>query len=310
MCKSFILAAASVMMLLASCVDTTDLEKQIDELKTKLEALDDRCSDINEQIVVLDELVSALNSRDYVTMVQPLKAGDGSLSGYTIVFVNHPTVTIRLPKNDDSDQSPSAAPVISVKQHTDGGYYWTCNGEFILAEDGTKVPVGDDGNTPELKVEDSVWYVSYDGGKNWQDLWNVDLSSGEGNLFESVDLTDPTKVVLTLLDNTVITLPVAYEGLVSLALEQPDQIYKPGDVVVVNYTALKNVSVVVDDSDVEASEVLASDSRTGIVRIQTSSVSLLKQRAFLIFTFDDTSSADWRLLSFGASGTAVISDIK
>ena len=102
------------MMLLASCVDTTDLEKQIDELKTKLEALDDRCSDINEQIVVLDELVSALNSRDYVTMVQPLKAGDGSLSGYTIVFVNHPTVTIRLPKNDDSAQSPSAAPVISV----------------------------------------------------------------------------------------------------------------------------------------------------------------------------------------------------
>ena len=298
------------MMLLASCVDTTDFEKQIEELKAKLEALENRCSDMNEQIVVLDDLISALKSRDYVTAIQPLKAGDGSLSGYTIVFVNHPTVTIRFPKSDETEQTPAVAPVISVKQHTDGEYYWTCNGEFILAEDGNKVPVGSDGQTPQLKVEDSVWYVSYDGGKNWDALWNVGYSSGEGNLFESVDLTDPTKVVLTLQDNTTITLPVAYEGLVSLSLEKPDQVYRPGDVVVVNYAALKNVTVVVDDSDVEASEVIAADSRTGTVRIQTSSVSLLKQRAFLIFTFEDTSSSDWRLLGFNASGVAVISDIK
>ena len=308
--KSFFIAAASVMMLLASCVDTTDLEKQIDELKAKLEALDSRCSELNEDIAVLDDLVSALKARDYVTMVQPLKDADGSLTGYTVVFVNHPTVTIRFPKNDGSEQSPAAAPVISVGQHTDGQYYWTCNGEFVLAEDGSMVPVGNDGMTPELKVEDSVWYVSYDGGQSWEKLWDVDLSSGEGNLFESVDLTDPTKVVLTLQDNTAITLPVAYEGLVSLTLDQPGQTYNPGDVVVVNYTALKNVSVIVDDSDVEASEVMATDSRTGTIRIQTSSVALSKQRAFLIFTFEDTSSSDWRLLSFGASGSAVISDIK
>lgn len=307
--RTSFLIAASVMMLLVSCVDTTDLEKQIDELKARLEALDSRCSELNEDIAVLDNLVSALKERDHVTMVQPLKASDGSLSGYTIVFVNHPTVTIRFPE-DDQAQNPATAPVISVRQHTDGGYYWTCNGEFVLAEDGNMVPVGNDGMTPELKVEDSVWYVSYDGGLSWEKLWEANLTSGEGNLFESVDLTDPTKVVLTLRDNTVMTLPVAYEGLVSLALEQPGQTYSPGDVVVVNYTALKNVSVIVDDSDVEASEVMATDSRTGTIRIQTSSVTLSKQRAFLIFTFEDTSSSDWRLLSFGASGAAVISDIK
>ena len=70
------------MMLLASCVDTTDLEKQIDELKARLEALDSRCSELNEDIAVLDNLVSALKERDHVTMVQPLKDADGSLTGY------------------------------------------------------------------------------------------------------------------------------------------------------------------------------------------------------------------------------------
>ena len=84
-----------------------------------------------------------------------------------------------------------------------------------------------------------------------------------------------------------------------------------GDVVSVRYSALKKVSVIVDDDDVQHSEIIVYDDYNGEIRIQTRpDAALLKQRAFLIFTIDGYPQQDWRLLSFDSSGKAIISDIK
>jgi hypothetical protein len=62
---------------------------------------------------------------------------------------------------------------------------------------------------------------------------------------------------------------------------------------------------------VETSEVVATDSKNGTIKVQTrSGVSLSKQRAFIIFSLEGAADADWRLLSFDSSMKACISDIK
>jgi hypothetical protein len=215
-----------------------------------------------------------------------------------------------IPQGGPATDAPEiSAPVISVKLDSDGVYYWAADGEFVLDEKGQKVPVGADGVTPELKIEEGKWYVSYDEGKSWEYLADVP-GAGEGSyIFSNVDTSDPSKVVLTLSDGQKITLPVAVDGLLSLTTDSNAHV--SGDVVSVRYSALKKVSVIVDDDDVQHSEIIVHDDYNGEIRTQTRpDAALLKQRAFLIFTIDGYSQQDWRLLSFHSSGKAIISDIK
>lgn len=309
-----IVAVALSAAIFVSCTDTSYLDKEIDDIKNQIAQLQQQCSTLNSSLETLDQTLTALKNRDFVTSVNPVQGTDGKVTGYVITFVNQPTITIWLPEEQQAVTPPSTevhVPVISVKEGTDGHYYWTCDGEYITDAAGNKIPTGIDGMTPKLKVEDEKWYVSYNGGSTWDYLADVPAQQVNGYVFSSVDTSDATKVVITLADGQTITLPTAYESLISLSVESPDVAHNPGDVITVSYSALKNVSVVVDDSDVETSEVIETDAKSGIIKIQTrSGVSLNKQRAFIMFTLDGASDADWRLLSFDSSMKARISDIK
>ena len=308
-----IIAVALTTAIFVSCTDTSYLDKEIDELKNQVALLQQQCSSLNTSLQTLDQTLTALKNRDFVTSVNAVKSSDGKVTGYVITFVNQPTITIWLPEENQQTPPPAQThvPVISVKLDQDGQYYWTCDGEFIKDASGNKIPTGIDGITPKLKVEDQKWYVSYDGGSTWDYLADVPAQEINGYVFNSVDTSDATKVVITLADGQTITLPTAYESLITVTVESPDVVHNPGDVITISYTALKNVTIVVDDSDVEASEIVAADSWNGSIRIQTSSgVSLNKQRAFILFTLEGTTDADWRLLSFDSSMKARLSDIK
>lgn len=308
-----IIAVALSTAIFVSCTDTSYIDAELENLKNQVAQLQQQCSTLNTSLETLDQTLAALKNRDFVTSVNPLQSADGKITGYVITFVNQPTITIWLPEGKQEVTPPSEVhvPVISVKMDQDGQYYWTCDGEFIKDASGNKIPTGADGMTPKLKVEDHKWYVSYNGGSTWEYLADVPEQEINGYVFSSVDTSDPTKVVITLADGQKITLPTAYESLISVSVESPDVAHNPGDVITVLYTALKNVTVVVDDSDVEASEVIENDAKSGTIRIQTrSGVSLNKQRAFIIFSLDSAADADWRLLSFDSSMKARISDIK
>ena len=296
-----------------SCTDTSYIDKELEDLKNQVAELQQQCSSLNSSLETLDQTLTALKNRDFVTSVNPVQGTDGKVTGYVITFVNHPTITIWLPEEKQETVPPTQVhvPVISVKMAQDGQYYWTCDGEFITDASGNKIPTGADGATPKLKVEDQKWYVSYNGGTSWEYLADVPTQQINGYVFDSVDTSDATKVVITLADGQKITLPTAYESLITVSVESPDVVHNPGDVITISYTALKNVTVLIDDSDVEASEVIETDSKNGTIRIQTrSGVSLNKQRAFLLFTIEGAADADWRLLSFDSSMKARISDIK
>ena len=101
----------------------------------------------------------------------------------------------------------AVAPVIGIRQDEGGVYYWTLNGEWLLDDDARKVPVhGKDGATPQLKIEQDCWYVSYD-GTNWTELGKVSEGEGDG-MFRSVTM-DEEYAYFTLIDGTVLTVPLA-----------------------------------------------------------------------------------------------------
>lgn len=293
-----------------SCTDLAPLEKDIADLKDQVAVLQGKCESMNESIDALSVLVDALSKRDFVTGIQDISNSEGK--GYVITFVYSPTVTIWIPaQSGATDRHPEmTAPVISVKQGEDGKYYWVADGEYVLDQDGNRVSVGADLMAPELKIEGGKWYVSYDGGVSWEYLADVPVQDAGGTVFSDIDTSDPSKVILTLGDGQKITLPVAVDGLLSLTVDS-DAAHVPGDVVSVGYSALKAVSVIVDDESVQYSDIVAADDRNGEIRIQThSDVPLVKQRAFLIFSIEGHADQDWRLLSFDAAGKAVISDIR
>ncbi len=308
-----LLAVALSTAFFVSCTDTSYIDKELEDMKNEIAMLQQQCSSLNSSLETLDQTLTALKNRDFVTSVNPLHGTDGKVTGYVITFVNNPTITIWLP-DDGAGQTPPSevhVPVISIKMDADGQYYWVCDGEFMTDDAGRKIPTGSDGQTPKLKVEDMKWYVSYDAGKTWEYLADVPQQQINGYVFSSVDTSDATKVVITLADGQTITLPAAYDSLITVSVDGQDVVHNPGDLVVINYCALKNVSVIVDDSDVETSEVVQTDSKSGMIKIQTrSGVSLNKQRAFLIFQIEGAADADWRLLSFDSAMKARISDIK
>ncbi|WP_278339501.1 PL29 family lyase N-terminal domain-containing protein, partial [Alistipes putredinis] len=173
-------------------------------------------------------IVTALQNNVYVTGTTPLMK-DGKEIGYTITFSKGNPITIYHGK-DGQDGEDGITPTISVKKDTDGVYYWTLNGEFIMV-DGGKIQAegkdgtnGTNGTTPQFKIENDYWFVSYDNGANWTQLGKATGEDGIGgdSMFSGVDYKTSTDyVIFTLADGTQIKLPTwsAFEALQRLCNE-------------------------------------------------------------------------------------------
>ena len=102
---------------------------------------------------------------------------------------------------DGEDGIDGYTPQIGVAKDTDNIYYWTLDGEWMLDADGNKIKAegsdgkdgadgkdgeagadgsngqdgadganGKNGITPQLKIENNYWYISYDNGASWDML--------------------------------------------------------------------------------------------------------------------------------------------
>lgn len=181
--------------------DDSEVRLDISALEQRMEAVEKLCEEMNTNIGALQALVNALEEKDFVTRVAPVMR-DEEVVGYTIVFEKAEAVTIyHGEKGEDGTE-----PVIGVKQDEDGMYYWTVDGEWLLA-DGEKVRTeGKEGVTPRLKVEGGYWYVSYDGEASWERLGAATAEGGEA-MFKEVTY-DEYSVYFTLADGTTLTLPM------------------------------------------------------------------------------------------------------
>ncbi|WP_405288269.1 PL29 family lyase N-terminal domain-containing protein [Alistipes shahii] len=222
-------AALFAVVALTSCkYDDDDLWNSVHGLENRVAKLEELCKQMNTNISSLQTIVTALQNNVYVTGTTPLMK-DGKEIGYTITFSKGNPITIYHGK-DGQDGEDGTTPTISVKKDTDGVYYWTLNGEFIVV-DGGKIQAegkdgtnGTNGTTPQFKIENDYWFVSYDNGTNWTQLGKATGEDGIGgdSMFSGVDYDTSTDyVIFTLADGTQIKLPTwsAFEALQRLCNE-------------------------------------------------------------------------------------------
>lgn len=173
------------------------------------EALQRLCNETNTNLSALQTIVTALQNNDYITSVDPLTE-DGKVIGYTIKFAKSNPIVIY----NGKDGADGNTPVIGVKKDTDGIYYWTLDGEFIIVDgqkikaqgtDGNNGVDGSDGVTPKLEIREGYWWISYDNGANWTQLGKA--TGEDGKDADSIKITqDENNVYFELADGTVITI--------------------------------------------------------------------------------------------------------
>ena len=208
-----------------------EMEESIRDHEQRISALEELCKQMNTNIEALQTIVSALEKRDYVTNVSEVRS-NGEVIGYTISFAYSDTITIYHGQDgqDGANGKDGYTPQIGVMKDTDGIYYWTLDGEWLLDGKGNKIQAngvngtdgtngsngtnGTNGVTPQLKIENDYWYVSYDNGATWEKLGKatgndgIDGENGEDgdSIFKSVT-QDDEYVYFNLSDGTMITLP-------------------------------------------------------------------------------------------------------
>lgn len=177
--KNNILCIFTILTCLLGCdkYDDSEVKSDIKDLKSRVEALEQQCKNMNANLTSLQAIVEAIQKQDGIVSVDDLPGGQG----YSVKFVSGKVIFLYNGKNGED----GVTPMISVKKDSDGKYYWTVDGEWLLV-DGEKVRAdGDDGAdgkegvTPQFKIEGDFWYVSYDNGKSWTKLGKA--SGNDGN---------------------------------------------------------------------------------------------------------------------------------
>ena len=201
--------------------DDSDLWRSIGDIDKRLAAVEEQCRLMNTNIVSLQAAVAALQKNDCVTGVTPI-VKEGKEVGYTITFAKSQPITI-YHGQDGQDGNEGAKPIIGVKQEADGIYYWTLDGQWLTDSAGNKIKTegvdgeqGDTGITPQLKIEEGYWHISYDNGATWTQLGKAVGEKGEKGergdaMFRSITQDDDT-VTFTLADGSEIVIP-KYKGL-------------------------------------------------------------------------------------------------
>ena len=207
---------AVIIITLLSAISCTNLDEvwaELREHEERIEKLEALCNKLNSNVEAIQTILTALEQNDYVTDIVKVME-DGVEVGYSITFAKGGTVTI-YHGTDGTDGAAGATPQIGIKKASDGAYYWTSNGEWITDENGDKIPAaysdGGDGKfiTPQFRIVDDVWYVSYDNGNSWRVIVMGD-NEGTEQFFQNVTY-DSKYVYLTLCDGTAIALPRSLE---------------------------------------------------------------------------------------------------
>lgn len=195
---------------LSSCgddYDDSELRGDIENLEGRITALEEWQKSVNTDIRSLQNLVAALEDKDYVTAVTPLEDG----TGYVISFLKSGNVTIKHGEQGEKGED-GTTPVISVKQDSDGKHYWTVNGEWLL-DNGNKMPVtgekGDKGDNGASGSDGLTPYIG-DNGNWWIGTTDTGVKAQGDAIFakDGIDYTsDPDNVIFTLADGTKVTLP-------------------------------------------------------------------------------------------------------
>lgn len=164
----------------------TDYQDEIDAMDFRVTELEKKVSQINSELEAMQLIVKAMEEGDYIINVTE------NSQGYIITFKKSGAVFIKHGENG-LDGKDAQAPNIGIAQDTDGLWYWTLDGEWLLA-DGNKVRAdgkngkdgkdgkdgengqdgkdgkdGKDAISPQVRINPmtNIWEISVDGGLTW-----------------------------------------------------------------------------------------------------------------------------------------------
>lgn len=230
--------AMSVAVLAGCTADMDKFTERLDDLEARVAALEELCAQMNEDISSMRTVISALEEGLYITDVRDVD------DGYLIEFSNGDTITIHHGEDgeDGKDGEDGVTPVIGVAQDEDGIYYWTINGEWLLDENGNKVPAQYlDGTDSEELIEDIV--------------------------------VDDMGITFVLSDGSELYIPL-YEA-ITITFDAEDLlVMEPDSERDIHYTIesrLEDIRIeVLSSSDIRA-RVVPTDAFTGVINIRTGS---------------------------------------
>ena len=269
--KSFAIAIAA-MMTFTGCYDDSALVTRMDKAEANIAELQQLVKDINTNISSLVTVVDALKNSDQITSVTPLSDG----SGYTITFSKSGTITIYNGKNGvDGTNGTNGAngenganghtPVISVKLDQDGQYYWTVDGEYLTDAEGKKIPATAHIATPQIRINEGNFEISYNEGLTWEIIGNAGAS--DDVVFKQV-IDGPASVLFVLSDGTQIEIPKTQQFVINVT--STDVVASAGQQAFVDFTVSgADENTVVDAFGTKGYEasVMMSNASTGSLTI-------------------------------------------
>lgn len=93
--------------------------------------------------------------------------------------------------------------ISDIVDHGDGTFtVYFADGTAPVTLDAGRGEPGQDGATPDFKIEDGNWYVSYDGGRTWTEIGSA---TGGDHFFRSVSV-EGDYLVLVLIDGTQVRI--------------------------------------------------------------------------------------------------------
>lgn len=243
---SRILSLVSVLVLFfTGCqeYDDTEIKGRVDNLESKVTELRLLVEKINSNLTSLVTAVDALNNQDQIVSVEKLPAGNG----YTITFKKSGTITIYNGEKgldgkngtDGLDGKDGKSPVISISQDSDGKYYWTLDGEWLLVN-GQKVPATAEVTVPKIKVEDGKFLFSTN-GTDWVVIGDAG-TSGIGLIKNVREDVENNSVIIELSDREIV-IPKGQNF--ALVIKADEIGIKAGDTVNVEYSLISADNAIV-----------------------------------------------------------------
>ncbi len=217
------------MLAAATVCACSDLKDRVDTLEKKVAALE---ASVNENASSISKLVEAASKSVTISKVEE------TAEGYKVYFSDGTTAEL----TNGVDGKDAVAPVVGIKEDN-GEFFWTIDGEFIL-NGGAKVPVS--GKTPQFKIEDSKWYVSYD-GKEWSE---VPVS---GTVKPELVMSETDNEYVFTLGETVISIPKEKAFMIKVKTDVKSVL--AGDVLVFPYTLVgadETTHVLIESKGVDA----------------------------------------------------------
>lgn len=291
-------------MLLVACekYDDSALVARMDKAEADIKELQTLVSQLNSTLSGLATTVDALKAQDRIVSVTEL----ADKSGWVIDFSQTCKITIYNGKNgidgkdgkdgtngtDGTNGQDGKTPTIGVKLDSDGNYYWTVNGDYLLDDNGNKIAATAHVATPQLRINEGNFEISYNGGVTWEIIGEAG-NTGAVIISKVEDGTDA--VTFTLGDGTTIVIPKA--GAFAIGMST-DVIISAGETVNVSYTiSSPDDATIVDAFGTKGfeAEVIVSSISAGKVKI-TAPNPLTNGKVYVIAVKGDGTTAA-RILS-------------